>query len=392
MKSDDTPMYDDPTTPMHVREMIAAGRRGTSDYDVERGLAEHLIRIGAVFPTAPVAPPLAPPLAPSTHWAPAATTAVKSHLPAWFGFVALPLAAAGVAGLLWLFSADRAAAPKTRSASSAAAAPTAMEVGASAQPNVAPSEAAGVRVPSARGAAPPSSAAVERSVAAAEDREARAADDARYDRRSRGSARPSHTGARVARGANGRAFDGDSELGSSSGVAAASDVNGSDSSRSSAAPADATDKSNAADEARTSLAANAAASSARHLTKEAEKEPAEEAAEPEAPAKASRQANAKPPAPVIDESRLEREMQMLAVTQRVLSSDPGRALRLSEQGEREFAGSMFSAERRQLGLLALVKLGRIDEARRAGRPFLAKYPNAPWSERLRRALTTGVVE
>ena len=85
-------------------------------------------------------------------------------------------------------------------------------------------------------------------------------------------------------------------------------------------------------------------------------------------------------------------MQMLAVTQRVLASDPARALRLSEQGEREFRGSMFSAERRQLGLLALVKLGRVDEARRAGQPFLARYPKAPWSERLRRALATGVVE
>jgi hypothetical protein len=85
-------------------------------------------------------------------------------------------------------------------------------------------------------------------------------------------------------------------------------------------------------------------------------------------------------------------MQMLAVTQRVLASDPQRALRLAQQGEREFPGTMFSAERRQLGLLALVKLGRLDEARRAGHPFLARYPKAPWSERLRRALVTGQVE
>jgi hypothetical protein len=93
-----------------------------------------------------------------------------------------------------------------------------------------------------------------------------------------------------------------------------------------------------------------------------------------------------------DESRLEREMQMLSVAQRVLSSDPARALRLTQQGEHEFPSSMFSAEREQVGLLALVKLGRLDEARRIGQPFLAKYPNAPWSQRLRHALATGRIE
>jgi hypothetical protein len=90
-----------------------------------------------------------------------------------------------------------------------------------------------------------------------------------------------------------------------------------------------------------------------------------------------------------DDARLEREMQMLAVAQRVLTTDPARALRLAHQGDHEFPGSMFSAERKQVGLLALVQLGRLDEARRLGKPFLADYPNAPWSERLRRALATG---
>jgi hypothetical protein len=99
-------------------------------------------------------------------------------------------------------------------------------------------------------------------------------------------------------------------------------------------------------------------------------------------------ADAVHPTPV-DDARLEREMQMLAVAQRVLPTDPVRALRLARQGDREFAGSMFSAERKQIGLLALVQLGHLDEARRLGAPFLVAYPNAPWSERLRRALATG---
>jgi hypothetical protein len=75
----------------------------------------------------------------------------------------------------------------------------------------------------------------------------------------------------------------------------------------------------------------------------------------------------------------------------VLADDPDRSLRMARQGEREFPGSMFSAERKQIALLALVQLGRIEEARRQGVPFLRAYPNAPWSARLREALATGHV-
>ncbi len=74
------------------------------------------------------------------------------------------------------------------------------------------------------------------------------------------------------------------------------------------------------------------------------------------------------PKPPVDEARLEREMGMLAMTQRVLFTDPGRALNLARQGESEFEGSMFTQERQQLLLLALVKLGRLDEAKRLARP------------------------
>ena len=98
------------------------------------------------------------------------------------------------------------------------------------------------------------------------------------------------------------------------------------------------------------------------------------------------------PAPVVDDSRLEREMGMLAVAQRVLQDNPARTLSLARQGEAEFAGSMFTQERQQLVLLALVKLGRLDEAKRLARPYLAHYPNGPFSDRVRRALSTGRVE
>jgi hypothetical protein len=104
-------------------------------------------------------------------------------------------------------------------------------------------------------------------------------------------------------------------------------------------------------------------------------------------AEASRDAQ---PAPVakLDDARLEREMGMLAVAQRVLTADPSRALSLVRQSAREFGDSMFAPERGQLELLALVKLGRLDEAKRLARPYLARYPNGPFSDRVRRALAS----
>jgi hypothetical protein len=97
------------------------------------------------------------------------------------------------------------------------------------------------------------------------------------------------------------------------------------------------------------------------------------------------------PAPQ-DDARLEREMSMLAVAQRALQNDPQRSLSLARQGEAEFSGSMFTQERQQVVLLALVKLGRMEEARRLAKPYLARYPHGPFSDRVRLALATGKVE
>lgn len=364
MNSDDTFMYDDPSTPAHLRDLLQAGRRANAGYDVERGLAKHLAAIAAT--------------APAADWAPAAAAA-KTALPAWFGYVAMPLAAASVAGLLWLYSADRRG-PGADARTSTSASD--------------PSEAADLRAPSATPAAASATTAGTRRAAAAADadREARGSEDSRQSsglERRRGGVRsnaangasPPNTGARGGRPSLGARAANDGDL---NGVAAASGDGSATEKREYKANDLVTDvrnaakASNAAAEARTQAADSNAAVAHRE-----EPEEAAEVAHPRASAK---------PVPIVDESRLEREMQMLAVTQRVLATDPGRALRLAEQGEREFAGSMFSAERRQLGLLALVKLGRLDEARREGRPFLARYPRAPWSERLRRALATGVVD
>jgi hypothetical protein len=80
------------------------------------------------------------------------------------------------------------------------------------------------------------------------------------------------------------------------------------------------------------------------------------------------------------------------MAERVLRTDPERALKLVRQGEAEFQGSMFTPERQQLLLLSLVELGKLDEARRLAKPYLARFPHGPFSDRVRRALASGSVE
>src|SRR5262245_11948515 len=82
-RSDDMPMYDDPNESAFVRELLHAGRRANSDYDVERGLARHLAATASL---------------------PVVTAAAKSSLPVWLGAVARRLAPASVAGGLSVFA------------------------------------------------------------------------------------------------------------------------------------------------------------------------------------------------------------------------------------------------------------------------------------------------
>lgn len=83
---------------------------------------------------------------------------------------------------------------------------------------------------------------------------------------------------------------------------------------------------------------------------------------------------------------LVREMRMLKAAQAALGSNPSRALSLARQGEREFPGSTFSQERRHLLILALVELGRLDEAKGRAADYLDRYPRGPFSDRVRTAL------
>lgn len=98
-----------------------------------------------------------------------------------------------------------------------------------------------------------------------------------------------------------------------------------------------------------------------------------------------RKASAEEAARVADQ-RLEREMTALAEAKHALSSDPARALSLAREGERDFPHGVFGEERRHILILALIRLGRLDEARRLAAPYLEQHPDSPFARRVRTAL------
>jgi hypothetical protein len=343
------PLLDDPSTHSGVRELLQAGRDShVSDYDYGSGLERHMAQIQAGAPMPEWAKGLE---AGAGKGAAAAATAAGTGLVGWWALPVATVAVAAAIGAVVLFRGEETV-PVAR--------PHGVGVSAAPAPAAQP-----VAVPAVVPAAP----AVAEPVA----REQRAAAATPRDNASRG-ATPRSGGAR-----SGSAFKPVQPKHAQSVANTHTAAPGS--------AASTRDTTNAA--ARTTASSSGSTTAAK-----GESAPAAQAAQPEQSAVASeeRPAAQQEPAPVIDDSRLEREMGMLAVAQRVLQDNPARTLSLTRQGEAEFAGSMFTQERQQLELLALVKLGRLDEAKRLARPYLAHYPNGPFSDRVRRALSTGRVE
>jgi hypothetical protein len=95
-------------------------------------------------------------------------------------------------------------------------------------------------------------------------------------------------------------------------------------------------------------------------------------------------ATSRRPAP--DDDRYRREIAQLDEARRALGSDPARALRLASAGQREFPRGMYGEERAAIRIVALARLGRLDEARRLGEPFLRRHPHGTLSAEVRRAI------
>ncbi len=66
-------------------------------------------------------------------------------------------------------------------------------------------------------------------------------------------------------------------------------------------------------------------------------------------------------------------------------SDPARALSLVRAGEVRYPSGYLREERRYVGVIALFKLGRPDEARAEAAHFVSDYPDGPFTARVRAA-------
>lgn len=365
-----SPLLDDQSATSDVRELLQAGRDAqVADYDYNAGLERHVAQVKAGAPM----PDWAKGLEGSSGTGGAVAVAGSSLV----GWLALPAAIVAIGGAVAWLSLREPEAPEavtgTGTGSAIQAAPTAVSAGTSTEGEAiaraagAPNHAAGPVEHVGRGSARTSAqraggSNVERGT---HGRGALAVRSPATSKRANaaGGTRPD---SKATSGATGKAAPPAEDLFAGSPVPTAT----------------------RADNATRTPAASVAADAER-----AQRAGGSEATRSQAPSEqgAARE-EAKPEPVALDDTRLEREMGMLSVAQRVLLSDPARSLSLARQGEAEFAGSMFTQERKQLELLALVKLGRVDEAKRLARPYLARYPNGPFSDRVRRALATGRVE
>lgn len=333
------PMLDDPRESSHVRELLEAGRSApVSDYDFEQGLRRHLSQIeaGAALP----------------QWAEslqagataAGSGAAGSSLWLWIGLPVISVAA--ISAVVMIRSAEAPAAP---AAVPGRAAPAALQQAAEPVPTTTLVEPVVIE--------------------GRPQHRAEQVEPNRAPRRARtATVAPSQDGAEsveiARRETSAPALPLKAEPGAT--IERTAKIEPGDKVERAAAPAGKVGSTPAPRPA---------------VRPEPEQEEQQEAVAPEPE-----------PKPAVDEARLEREMAMLAMTQRVLFTDAARALNLARQGEAEFEGSMFTQERQQLLLLALVKLGRVDEAKRLARPYLSRYPHGPFSDRVRRALATGRVD
>ncbi|HLK41538.1 MAG TPA: sigma-70 family RNA polymerase sigma factor [Polyangiaceae bacterium] len=79
------------------------------------------------------------------------------------------------------------------------------------------------------------------------------------------------------------------------------------------------------------------------------------------------------------------ELQQVALAERLLSTDPARALTLVRSAEARFPHGYVREERRYVEIAALVPLGRFDEARPKIAAFLRDYPESAFGRRVREA-------
>jgi len=79
------------------------------------------------------------------------------------------------------------------------------------------------------------------------------------------------------------------------------------------------------------------------------------------------------------------ETEHLGALRSAARTDHQTALRMADEGHARFPNGIFWQEREVVAITSLVELGRRDEARSRAEAFLARYPDSPSADRLRRA-------
>ncbi|WP_437959557.1 hypothetical protein WME76_07795 [Sorangium sp. So ce119] len=102
--------------------------------------------------------------------------------------------------------------------------------------------------------------------------------------------------------------------------------------------------------------------------------------------------NTRPAAPApaeaaaIDGDELLRESNLIDRARAAAAQDPDAALAAVSEHQREFPAGRLAEEREYVAIRALMRLGRVDEARARAGSFLARYPSTSYADRVNRAV------
>jgi TolA-binding protein len=84
------------------------------------------------------------------------------------------------------------------------------------------------------------------------------------------------------------------------------------------------------------------------------------------------------------------EMHDIGNAERLIATDPARALAIADDMRTRFPHGYFREERSYVEVMSLIALRRFDDARAKADDFLRTYPDGPYSRRIRHALERGV--
>jgi RNA polymerase sigma-70 factor (ECF subfamily) len=84
------------------------------------------------------------------------------------------------------------------------------------------------------------------------------------------------------------------------------------------------------------------------------------------------------------------EIQQVASAERMLAASPADALALVDSDDATAATRYLAEERRYIGVMALFRLGRVDEARARAATFVGDYPDGPYTQRVQATVARSI--